>query len=43
MTEDIPPQVLDIAARLGRNERVNRRTVETLLKWFGASANTYGA
>ncbi len=37
MTEDIPPQVLDIAARLGRNERVNRRTVETLLKWFGAT------
>ena len=37
MTEDIPPQVLDIAGRLGRNERVNRRTIETLLKWFSAT------
>jgi hypothetical protein len=33
---EIPSQLLDIAARLGRNERVNRRPIETLLKWFDA-------
>ncbi len=33
---EIPSQLLDIAARLARNERVNRRPVETLLKWFDA-------
>ena len=37
MLEAIPHQVLDIADRLGRNEKVNRRTVETLLKWFDAT------
>jgi transcriptional regulator with XRE-family HTH domain len=37
MPEVIPHQVLDIADRLGRNEKVNRRTVETLLKWFDAT------
>jgi hypothetical protein len=33
---EVPRQILDIAERLGRNERVNRRSVEVLLKWFGA-------
>ena len=37
MTGAIPSQVLDIAARLGRNEKVSRRTIETLLKWFSAT------
>src|SRR5271169_4913796 len=37
MPEVIPPQILEIAERLGRNERLRRRTVETLLKWFGAT------
>src|SRR4051812_22139976 len=37
MPEVIPPQILDIAERLGRNERLRRRTVENLLKWFGAT------
>ena len=42
MTEAIPTQVLDIAARLGRNEKVNRRTIETLLKWFSATKRGKG-
>jgi hypothetical protein len=33
---EVPHQILYIAERLGRNERVNRRSVEHLLKWFGA-------
>jgi hypothetical protein len=33
---EIPSQLYDITERLGRNERLRRRTVETLLKWFGA-------
>src|SRR3954468_24616547 len=37
MPEVIPPQILEIAERLGRNERLRRRRVETLLKWFGAT------
>ena len=37
MPEGIPPQILEIAERLGRNERLRRRTVESLLKWFGAT------
>jgi len=32
----IPSQLLDIAERLRRNKRVNRRQVDTLLKWFTA-------
>jgi hypothetical protein len=34
---EVPSQILDIADRLGRNERLRRRSVETLLKWFGAA------
>jgi 5-methylcytosine-specific restriction endonuclease McrA len=34
---DVPPQIRDIVARLGRNERVNRRPLQTFLSWFSAS------
>src|SRR3954453_20048282 len=37
MPEVIPPQILEIAEPPGRNERLRRRTVENLLKWFGAT------
>jgi hypothetical protein len=33
---EIPSQLRDIAERLSRHERVNRRTVGNFLKWFGA-------
>ena len=35
---DIPPEILDIAERLVRNEKLKHKTVtvDTLLKWFGA-------
>jgi len=34
---EVPYQFLDIADRLRRNERVKRRSVQSLLKWFGAA------
>jgi hypothetical protein len=34
---EMPSQLQDIAERLCRNEKLKRRTVETLLKWFGAA------
>jgi hypothetical protein len=34
---EVPPQILKIAGQLGRNERVNRRSIATLLEWFGAA------
>lgn len=33
---DVPPQILDIVVRLNRNERVNRRPLQTFLGWFNA-------
>lgn len=35
--EEVPPQIFEIAKRLGRNERLRRRSVVTLLSWFGAA------
>jgi hypothetical protein len=34
---EVPPQILEIAERLRRNERLKRRSIQTLLKWFGAA------
>ncbi len=34
---EVPRQILDIAERLRRNERLRRRSVETLLNWFDAA------
>ena len=34
---EVPPKILEIAERLGRNERLRHRSVGTLLKWFGAA------
>ena len=34
---EVPPRILEIAERLGRNERLRHRSVGTLLKWFGAA------
>src|SRR5271165_4861649 len=34
---DVPPQIRDIVGRLGHNERVNRRALQTFLSWFNAS------
>ncbi|HEX4080085.1 MAG TPA: DUF262 domain-containing protein [Rhizomicrobium sp.] len=33
---DVPPQVREIVERLRRNERVNRRQLQTFLSWFHA-------
>jgi 5-methylcytosine-specific restriction endonuclease McrA len=34
---DVPPQIGEIAERLRRNERVNRRPLQTFLGWFNAA------